>query len=64
MKVGKLIERAASMGLQLEPMLTGGFYLLDPNRHKHRFGSADEIRSDIDYYQNHGRLPSDAKSRS
>lgn len=61
MKTSKLCEQAVNLGLMLEPMAAGGFVLLDPNKHQCRFGRGDEIRADLDYFREHGKLPSEAR---
>lgn len=61
MKTSKLIEQAVGLGLELQPVLAGGFFLLDPNRHQCRFGRLAEIQSDLDYYRKNGRLPKEAE---
>ncbi len=39
MKTSKLIEQAVGLGLELQPVLAGGFFLLDPNRHQCRLAA-------------------------
>lgn len=57
MKISKLKARAESLGLLLEPVLLGGFWLIDREGMESRFGKAHEIEKHLVYFAENGRFP-------
>ncbi|MDN0082450.1 hypothetical protein QU487_06735 [Crenobacter sp. SG2305] len=57
MKYAKLLSRAKSLGLLLEPMQRGRYCLIDREEMVTCFGSTHVILQGLEHFAKHGKLP-------